>query len=777
MQFLYPQLAWGFLLLGLPILIHLINMLRHRKRPWAAMDFLLVSHKKNRRWVMLRQWLLLAARILVMLLLVLMLAKWVSTSQWLAALGGQTTHHYVLLDDSYSMGEKSDGDTAYQRGLSALGGLVRNIASRPGAHQITLLRYSRGWLAASQYEEARLDAAAELNGQSVTGDPGRLLDRINASAPTALAIGPEQCLDLVAPMISDNADQTPNIYFLTDLRRSEYAQPEALNNQLQSFSDQAADITFIDCGGASKPNLTLVSVEPEEDIWAAGVPLIVRFQVRNSSPTPARNVICKISRIAYADGITKPDPTQRLSGDAVDLPPVVIEQLDAGETATRQVEVVFMSAGSNVVEISLPEDALQADNRMASVIAVDQAQRVLLVDGDVGGANGFFFETAVSPDRRITTGLQVDTTDSSYLRDVSPIVLEQYDVIALLDVPRLDAEAVSKVESFVSSGRGLFIAGGPNTNVKNINEQLYREGEGVFPSAIERIEVFSSGGELADVTVTQHPVFEPLTRLSRSPFGGLRVSQVFSVDEKLFTKRDTQVVARGPDGLPLILDMPYGEGRVLTLLTGISGQWSNWTQDPTFVVLALRSLGYLSSTSREATSQSVGTPLEFVVTEDQILPDGELLLPGGAAGNRIRLQTQVQQMDTPDGAAPVSAVTLRPALAELDRSTVEGLLRSGVYECWLTDVQGVSHVQNQSHNVSAADGDLSRVTRSELVQKFPGLPVSVRTAAEIEGQGLSAADASQSTFLMVLLAGLLMGEQLLACLASYHAPRGSGGSV
>ena len=72
MQFLYSPLTWGFLLIGVPILVHLINLLRHRRQKWAAMEFLLESYRRNRRWVMLKQWLLLLARMLVMGLLVLM---------------------------------------------------------------------------------------------------------------------------------------------------------------------------------------------------------------------------------------------------------------------------------------------------------------------------------------------------------------------------------------------------------------------------------------------------------------------------------------------------------------------------------------------------------------------------------------------------------------------------------------------------------------------------------------------------------------------------------
>src|SRR5436190_70504 len=63
MQFVHQALTWGFLLALAPLLIHLINMMRHRRVHWAAMEFLLASYKKHRTWIWLKQLLLLLARI------------------------------------------------------------------------------------------------------------------------------------------------------------------------------------------------------------------------------------------------------------------------------------------------------------------------------------------------------------------------------------------------------------------------------------------------------------------------------------------------------------------------------------------------------------------------------------------------------------------------------------------------------------------------------------------------------------------------------------------
>jgi hypothetical protein len=119
-QFLFQPLTWGFLLAIVPLLIHLINLVRQRKTEWAAMDFLLESYRKHRKWVWLKQALLIASRMLIVALAVAMLAQWVSGSRWLSMLSQSTTHHYFIIDDSVSMGDTSSNGSAYQAAIGAI---------------------------------------------------------------------------------------------------------------------------------------------------------------------------------------------------------------------------------------------------------------------------------------------------------------------------------------------------------------------------------------------------------------------------------------------------------------------------------------------------------------------------------------------------------------------------------------------------------------------------------------------------------------------------------
>jgi hypothetical protein len=65
MSFLFPSLlAIGLPLVAVPILIHLINLRRQQRIRWAAMQFLLESQRRNRRWILLKQMLLLLTTVI-----------------------------------------------------------------------------------------------------------------------------------------------------------------------------------------------------------------------------------------------------------------------------------------------------------------------------------------------------------------------------------------------------------------------------------------------------------------------------------------------------------------------------------------------------------------------------------------------------------------------------------------------------------------------------------------------------------------------------------------
>ena len=126
------------------MLIHLINMLRHRRVDWAAMEFLLVSQRKHRTWIIFKQLLLLLLRILAVAAVVLMVAQPVLRSQWGNLLG----HHQ---DPSRRAAGRQLLDVGplgrHQRLCAGQGGRRADRRRRPPGEtqpqNVTLLRFSR----------------------------------------------------------------------------------------------------------------------------------------------------------------------------------------------------------------------------------------------------------------------------------------------------------------------------------------------------------------------------------------------------------------------------------------------------------------------------------------------------------------------------------------------------------------------------------------------------------------------------------------------------------
>src|SRR6476646_8767608 len=115
MTFLQPFVLWGLPLLLVPIIIHLVNRMRHRTVHWAAMRFLLQATQSSTSHAKLRQWIILALRVLAVITLVLFLGRPLAGG-WLGwALAPAPDALVILLDRSASMEPASPARTLTKR--------------------------------------------------------------------------------------------------------------------------------------------------------------------------------------------------------------------------------------------------------------------------------------------------------------------------------------------------------------------------------------------------------------------------------------------------------------------------------------------------------------------------------------------------------------------------------------------------------------------------------------------------------------------------------------
>lgn len=738
-----PLIWWGLPLAAVPLVIHLINRLRHRRVRWAAMEFLLASQRRYRTRVLLQQVLLLALRTAAVVALVAALAQ----PRWRHALAGllgrKATSHVVLLDDSGSMGELGDERdpadpggrrlSAFDRGRNVVERLGGELAAMPGRQELSVGLFSTlasgtsaegpAWLATRQ---AATPAAVQ-----------RLRDELAASAATATAVGPSEAVAAAAPACTVDADEGCVLWLVSDFRARDWTRSDDLVAALRRLAAAGVGIRLVDC--ASDPpvgagNLTIERLEVAGGVPATGVLVPVEVTVRNDRREMVRDVAVELRE------------------DGAGRPGVRIEEIPAGGSVSRRFEARFPAAGGHVVEARLPADTLAMDDVRRAVVDVVEAADVLLVDGDPrGGAtagDAFYLATALAPGSGAPTGLRPRIAPPRALAEGD---LTSYDCIWLLDVPRLEPAEVAALEAYVKAGGGVVFFTGPRTDAAAVNSTLHRDGDGVFPVPLAGAVDLLPDADAAtpDLVVEEHPAVAVLAG-QRNPFlDAVRIDRSFAVESgDDAASRGVRRLLSLRSGQPLAVEKPFGAGVAVAILTTAAPTWNNWARgNPSWVVVMLELEATLAQARRRAESLEVGRPvvvrLEPGIDETEV----DFLVPPG--GDLVRRTATVGT----DGGLE----------ARLDLAAVPGL-----YEARWRRLDGTERTRAFAVNVAADEGRLERIGRRRLDATLAGIPFRHDRADGVEAAVDGAAGVPLAGPLLLVLIAILVGEQALAYVASYH---------
>lgn len=837
---LYPALAVGFLFIGVPLLVHLINMLRHRRTQWAAMDFLLASYRKQRRWIVLRQLLLLLTRLAVAALLIALLAGLIVGKGLIGAIGGQTTHHVIVLDDSYSMRQKvvgggtaTDGDsardaTAYDRALSAVAALVRRLGNDDGVHQLTVMRASRAAIV-RESESGAADAAADLAAQTVTDD-ARQIERLMSTRASTLRTDLTAAIDLASDLLVANPADSRRLYIISDFARRDWQSPRRLGTSLEKAHKAGAEIRMIDCvetgnvagvvaaGAVGTRNLAITDLVPEPDVWVAGVPVMVNVTVKNFSPTEVKNVALTASVITYGDDVKIVDPTASLSGTAQSLPAIMIESIPAGQTLTKSFQVYIDQQGTHVVRVGLPDDTLAIDNTRVCTIPLADAQRVLILDGNTDGLGAYHVSSVLDPGSQVRIGALPEIRPASMLRDATLETLQRYRAIYLIDVPEISDRSAATLETFVREGGGLAWFLGDKVSASNYNLTLAGEKRSLMPFQLDRI--VTAGNEtfqdslLGDdenespadrknglVFGKDADLLGPISRAGNGVFGLVNLQRSWApVEDAMFElptdapEKDTEQDTEENDSEE---DRPSQDPNDSPLDIRVLLERGDGTPVAVRHVLG-RGRVVTVTTGLDGTWNNWPGDPTFVV----FLLQTNAMLFSGASPPTSRMIDEPAEIPVP-GDSYLANVTLFPPADEPPRVSIEleaddqspvlvvsptqaslrdeagfvDFLMPGVAEWQRTATDGQTSVLPMASVLRVGESDLAGAAHAEILRDLPGLGIEFIASGTWENDG---GPAGMSTFLLILL-GLLMLllaiEQALAAWASYHAKPGTGNRV
>lgn len=735
-------------MVAIPILIHLINLMRHRTVKWAAMDFLLKSHKKHRNWVWLKQFLLLLARITAMVLALLMLSQIGCEDDRVAKLlGGSTTHHYVILDDSFSMTDRDPTGRAFDRAKATLSKIAARAKNRRN-QVFSLIRFSEAG--------SNLDAAvdATVNAELVDSRFDLRIENLKGELEvTSMSPSPLDALKLVADLIEEKPNENAIVYVLSDFRQKDWDPPLALEPQFARMETMGAAIELINCTKTENLNLSISRLAPMGNVRVAETPLMMEFEIKNNSSRVVENVQVELESIEFpqAEG-RRPES---MAGKTTRLPTAFVDRIEPGKTAKQAFPVYFAQTGSHVVSARLDDDAVADDNVRFASVRIKSSAKVLMID-DVDQAESELLSLVMNPGG--TTGLESTFEPKSFLRDAALERLNEFDVILLLDIDSLDELAVKNLEAFVQRGGGVAFFLGPNINPEFYREQLYRGGDGVFPLPLlkefevpERLE-----SDTADIQPQDHPMFTAALSAKNSFLGLVQIKKVWQpmIEWDANDDRSVDVLAtiRGLNGLPLVLEKQFGQGRCIAVLTTAGPAWNNWSTTPTFVPTALFMQDYLAQ----------GKYLE----SERIVGQFDSMRVSSQSFQRQAVRLFRREMD--------ESVAGEPADMVRQEGTNEWLLAptqvsdAGISETWLTTVEGEVEIRREAYNVDASEGNLLPMTDQRLLSQLSIARPTMVAWDQFNPEPKIKPASSLHQMLLLFLVVALVAEQVLAYLTNYH---------
>lgn len=748
----------GLALASVPIIIHLLNRLRHRKVQFAAMEFLLQSDEQNRRRLIIEQLLLLLLRIIAVLLVMFLLARLILSSSNMWLLKGASSHHVVILDDTLSMRQQVGDSTVFEKGIVALEQLLSQDGGRSGTLQVSVLTITS--------PERPLISDRRLD-ESLVQELIPRLRNLKCSYQSASMVSAFQAAENI---LAADSGVSPAVHIITDLRASDWQQQPEVSNAIKALERIDAQISLVQIPELQADNIALTQLSSDTMSTAIGIPCRLNLTVTNFGS----RLLSGARATVFIDG----DP---LPGK------ILLPDLEPEKETLLSHDIVFESVGHRSVEVRLQEDVLKADNSQFLVIEVSERRSVLVVDDEGLQADSFFLSNALSADPDLT-GIATEIRTSDVLTSTS---LNQYDCIYLLNVRELPADATELLKDYVVSGGGIVWCPDEQANTTWYNTALRNTEPSLFPTrlgTVSSIEDTQSNQELEfqKIVFEQHPIFA-VYNIPDSPFAAtIQVSRWYQnqplgpgEDDEPATSnilKQPVVLARLKNGTPVIFEQQAGQGKILTVLTTAGRRWTNWPLSPSYVVANLSIHQYLQRPDASVQTATVGDDLTFQWEANKFTDTMEVFLPQSDdedANDDAFLKLQATPVDlnqqTPD--ATDSAPSKSPADNSgpvLLSATVPDATRPGVYRINRYPTAGQTDQTWVALNVPTSESDLSVADAATVESGLDSANVRIMQAANTAG--LSDTDTGRDLrwMLLGLLVLVLVAEQLLSLRLSFH---------
>lgn len=550
MSFLNPIFLLALIAVGLPLLIHLLNLKRPQKVAFSTLAFFKELKNRTIRRIRIKKYLLLLLRLAAIACFAMVLARpFLPPGLSVGGNAQAPTLNAILLDNSISMSRIGSQGPLFEYGLE----IIEKIEESSKEEDRFILQLTNG-----------------------EGEYGSILSHSNLQRSLGgIEVQPtgnfmDERLQELITTVRNAPYQNKNIFIVTDGQFS----------QLQKLQDRELDditLTVIDVGDVEVQNTMISGISTSTNMIGANIPFVLNVELANRSEVHAVNQFV----------------TLEFEGENAGQYSVALEP---NEEKIFTFEITPSEIGSAKGKIEIEGDEFQPDNEFYFTIQVPETRDILWINGgnsdpEFISYTGTMLRVAGENDAQLSyRKARLDVLETANLSEFDAILLD-----AVQSIPEYSFELL---QEYVQNGGGVMFFPSEKGDLNNYNSFFSQFNAGRYGGIQGEYASFRTVAT-ADELLEDHPAFTGL--FERDENEELRFTAPNIYYYLKFIKPNSGTgfdLMSMNNGDVLFYEKRFGEGLMTIAAIGNNPGWSNFSVKPLFAPFYYRLLLYSASSDQ-----------------------------------------------------------------------------------------------------------------------------------------------------------------------------------
>lgn len=554
MTFFNPNVLFGLIAAGIPLILHLLNLRKLKKIEFSSLKFLKELQKTKIKKLKLKRLLLLLLRTLVIACIVIAFARPAINSH--LPLLGNYAHSgaVILLDNSSSMNVSDEYGNRFNQAKNTARAILSTMEE---GDEVAILPMANTINAT----EKVLSRNSEL--------VAREIDKIRIS-PSAANL--EKSIRSAVHLLNASHNFTKDIYLISDFQNNIFDNEVTDSNR---YASDIANFFAFPIGNKSKAPLQNVSVDTINlisAIFQREKPVEVEVTLTNHS----NSAVKALAVAMYFNKI-------KVSQKNVDLQP--------GEKKTVLISAMPQSSGINAGKIEIESDALDEDNTAYFGFILPDSPKVAIV-----GSKTNFLKMALNTQLYNKTLVNVSDFQSNALTSLD---LTRFDVVVVAG-GTLRMEDFARMKQYLQTGGSVVLFANSETPRDIMNNGFAQLGLG---QGAEKLFSNEDAAQFTDLD-KNHPIFKGVFKVNND---NREIVESPKITKAVVVNGGLEVIKIS--GGAFMNELKVSEGKLIYYAVTPDNAWSNLSFTGLFPAMMHRTVSYLSSNQEAGKNVIAGSSL------------------------------------------------------------------------------------------------------------------------------------------------------------------------